>query len=408
MSTTDRSNSRREFLKKGLTGFTGASLLSTFGRSDETKKASDAKNKPTVIKRTLGRTGLKVPVISLGASNENVTRAALDAGVLLLDTANRYGAGRHETMLGDVLKGRPRNSFIIATKIIPKLDNFTGLPPENMTPADFKKDFRKKMEQSLTRLKLDFVDILYLHGVETPDTLKNQLIKDTMLELKEQGKARFLGTSFHHNEVVLIPATVDEKIYDVLLTTYNFRQPHWKEVRKQLAYATKAGLGTIGMKVMAGAFWDKERKFPINSKATIKWCLEDPNLHTTIPRVDNFEQLEINMSVMEDLSLTEIEKGDLKLGEKKALSGLYCAQCSKCRSQCSYNLEIPTVMRSYMYAYGYRKPSEARDTLKDLDRTVVSCRSCTNCAVTCTMGFDVSAKIRDVTRVLDVPGDFLA
>ncbi|MCP4157587.1 MAG: hypothetical protein GY757_58290, partial [bacterium] len=79
----------------------------------------------------------------------------------------------------------------------------------------------------------------------------------------------------------------------------------------------------------------------------------------------------------------------------------------KCRSQCRYNLEIPTIMRSYMYAYGYRKPAEAKDTLQKLNRESISCKSCANCAVTCIMGFNVSEKIHDVTRVLDVPGEFL-
>ncbi|MCP4157588.1 MAG: hypothetical protein GY757_58295 [bacterium] len=428
MSTTNKNNnSRRDFLKKGITGITGAALLPTFSHGDETKKENDSQNKPAVIKRTLGRTGLKVPVIGIGATSDSIISAGLDAGAIFLDTANSYGKGKHETILGGVLKGRPRDSYVLCTKIVPILDNLTEMPPKNLSAADLKKDFRKKMEQSLARLNVDYVDILYLHCLEIPDTLKHPIIKEVMLELKKEGKTRFLGTSFHKNEVTLIHATVDEKIYDVVLTSYNFRQPHWKEVSKELAYAAKAGLGTVGMKVMAGSFWDKERKFPINPKASLKWCLQDSNLHTTIPRMDTFDQLETNISVMKDLTLTEIEKGDLKFlektekkkGQKKAekkgkengkeneLTGLYCAQCDKCRSQCRYNLEIPTIMRSYMYAYGYRKPAKAKDTLQELNRESISCKSCGNCAVTCTMGFDVPEKIHDITRVLDVPGEFL-
>ena len=76
-----------------------------------------------------------------------------------------------------------------------------------------------------------------------------------------------MGVSTHQNEPAVIRAAVEEKIYDVILTAYNFRQPHWKEVKQAIAYAAQEGLGIVGMKVLAGAYWDRERKQPINAKA---------------------------------------------------------------------------------------------------------------------------------------------
>lgn len=406
MSKNINYKGRREFFKKGILGIAGISVLSSFvkGKHPESKENN---NKKKIIYRTLGRTNIKVPVISLGASGPEITRAALDGGIVHLDTANRYGAGRHEAMLGEVLKGRPRKSFVIGTKIIPYLDNRSGLPSGKISPAEFKKDFRKKMADSLKRLQMDYVDILYLHGVETPETLKNQLIKEIMLELKKEGKTRYLGTSFHHNELTLIKATADEKIYDVLLTSYNFRQPHKEKVKKAIAYAAKAGVGVIAMKTMAGVYWDRERKHPINAKAALKFILQDINLHTTIPSPDTFDQLEIDLSVMADLTLSPQEKADLRFGENTAMTGLYCAQCGICRSQCRHHLDIPTIMRSYMYAYGYKNPAKAKETLSEKNPKEITCRSCNTCAVSCAMGFDVSNKIKDINRVLDIPDEFL-
>ncbi|MCK4825555.1 aldo/keto reductase, partial [bacterium] len=246
MIEKDNKKSRRDFLKKGMVSVAGISLFPSFikGKNKAKEETKEKKNKK-IIYRTLGRTGMKVPIVSLGATDPGITRAALGAGIIHLDTAYYYGGGSHETMLGEALKGRPRDSFVIATKIQSLLDYRTGLPPKNASATEIKADMRKKTETSLKRLQLDYVDILYLHGLNNPELAGLQMARDVMLELKKEGKTRFLGTSFHHKELELIPATVKEKIYDIILTTYNFRQPHREDVKKAIAYAAKAGLGII-------------------------------------------------------------------------------------------------------------------------------------------------------------------
>ena len=401
---------RREFMKQSLAGAAGLafSLPQIRSRIPDHNVQQDGK-RGDVVFRTLGRTGIRVPVISLGApSSIDLIQKALDAGVMHFDTAYRYGAGTSEMLLGQALKGRPRESYIAATKILGLRDNLTGLPPAGVGADEFREDFRKKLEVSLKRLGVDYLDILFLHGVERPDLLGLALIKDVLQEIKEEGKARYIGATFHHKELELIPAVVKEKIYDVILTSHNFRQPHREEVRKAIASAAQAGLGTIAMKTVAGAFWDRERKFPVNVPAALKWVLQSEHVHTIIPGVENFDQLAQDVGVMRDLRLTAQEEEDLRFGEKMKLSGLYCAQCGACREQCPFGLEIPTVMRSFMYAYGYRQPAKAKATLLERAPDEILCRSCRRCSVSCTMGFDVPVRMRDVVRLLDVPDEFLA
>ena len=408
MKIQGRKQNRREFFKNSLAGVAGISLLPEHPKGEnQSDKEANTRNANKMINRKLGQTDIQVPVIGLGASNPAVTRAALDAGVIYLDTAYYYGAGEHETMLGKVLKGRPRDSFVIATKIQGPLDYRTGLAPEKTSAEEFKSEFKRKTEISLKRLQLDYVDILFVHGVKNSGLIGFRPLKDALQELKREGKTRFIGTSFHQKEVSSIYTTVKEKIYDVILTSYNFRQPHKQEVKKAIAHAAQAGLGVVAMKVMAGVYWDKQRKYPINAKAALKWILQDENVHTTIPGIDTFDQLELDLSVMADLTLTPREKADLQFGEKQALVGLYCSQCGRCRDQCRYNLDIPTVMRSYMYAYGYKNPAKAKETLSEKNSKEITCRSCTTCAVSCAIGFDVPGKVRDIVRVLEVPDDFL-
>jgi len=406
MNSKGWNKSRRDFLIKSITGVTSVSLLPSLIKGE-----SRAKREKNIIYRTLGRTELKIPVISLGCGlvdNPQLVRAALDAGVVYFDTAPGYGSGANESILGEVLKGRLRNSFVVATKIGLPEDSRTGLLPENISSAQFKAYFHNALDTRLKHLQLDYLDILYLYGPNNPDLIGLQLVKDVMLEVKEGKKASFLGVSFHQNEPAMIQASVDEKIYDVILTAYNFRQPHKEEVKSAIAYAAKAGLGIAAMKTMAGVYWDKERKHAINAKAALKWVLQDENVHTTIPGISTFDQLELDMSVMEDLTLTPKEREDLKLGKKTGMSGLYCAQCGRCRSQCRYNLDIPTMMRSYMYAYGYKNPAKAKEILLEKNKEEITCRSCSTCAASCTIGFDVYGKIKDITRILEIPDEFLA
>jgi hypothetical protein len=70
-------------------------------------------------------------------------------------------------------------------------------------------------------------------------------------------------------------------------------------------------------------------------------------------------------------------------------------------------VDIPTLMRSYMYAFGYRSPGKARETLEQVKIANVPCLSCNSCNVKCTSGFDIKRKATDIARILDVPRDFL-
>jgi predicted aldo/keto reductase-like oxidoreductase len=400
---------RRDFLKRGISGVAGFSLFPTFVKREGQKRkyAPSNQNNKKIIYRMLGRTGIKVPLISMNPGrNGNLIHEALDAGLIYFDTAHFYGGGFDERVIGESLKERPRDSFLISTKIIGLRDNRTSLPLKSVSPAEFRADFFKKVNRSLKRLQMDYVDILCLHGAGNPELVKLAIIKDLMLELKKNGKTRFIGVSLHQKEPSLIQAIIREKIYDVILTTYNFRQPHSEEVKKAIADAAQSGLGVVAMKVMAGVYWDRERKHPINTKAALKWVLQDQNVHTADVSINTFEHLEQNMSVMEDLTLTPEEEADLQFGKNKALTGLYCAQCGRCRSQCRHNLDIPTVMRSYMYAYGYRNPGKAKETLQQRLLEDITCRKCSTCAVSCTMGFDVRQKCSDIIRVLDIPDEF--
>lgn len=407
MKRQKNSDSRRNFIKKGITGIAGAAILPSIlaGSQDTQNKIGEPPQKYKMIYRTLGKTGIKLPIISMGVMNSDNPRlveAALEAGIVHIDTAWVYQGGRNEEMIGGVIKNRPRDSYVIATKIFENRDRTTGL-----FPADAKADgFIEKFETSLKRLGLNYVDILYLHNISRVESLMFAPFLEAMGNLKKAGKIRFIGVSTHKNEAEIIKAAADSNAYDVVLTAYSFRQLYHEEVRKAAAYAAGKGLGIVGMKAIAGRDdYPGGRKPASNAKTALKWALRDENFHTNIAGFTTFDQLYDALSIMEHLELTDAEKEALELDKK--VVGLFCQQCDKCLGQCGKGIPIPDLMRSYMYVYGYRNLCAAKETLADVNLNDIPCRDCAVCSVKCTVGFDVKKKILDVARIKDVPQDFL-
>ena len=150
--------------------------------------------------RSLGNSGLVVSVAGLGGNNFGrrldigatrvVVDAAMDAGITLLDTADSYGAGRSEEILGEVLAGR-RDQVVLATKFGHRSADL------GYGPAAGAKGGRgyimRAVEQSLRRLRTDYIDLYQIH---TPDLATP--IEETLAALSElvaRGMVRYLGHS---------------------------------------------------------------------------------------------------------------------------------------------------------------------------------------------------------------------
>ena len=400
--------SRRGFLRTGITGAAGIVALSPSLAAAATANAiatSKSEQQKDIIYRTLGKTGMRVPVISFGvmrSDNPNLCKAAYEKGIKLFDTANVYQNGNNETMLGNLLKDYPRNSFYLATKVKPDGVDREGKPSAQTTAEDF----LSKFNISLSRLKMDYVDILYIHDVRNPEILDYKPIINALKKLKKEGKIKFMGFSTHANEPVVIDAAASTDIWDVILTSYNFKQIYINELNSAIKKASQAGIGIVAMKTIAGGgFLDKEKTKRINSTAALKWVLSNPDVTTTIPGMTDFDQLDLNIKILADISITEQEKKDLLIAS--AEKGLYCTGCIKCLSACPLNLPVPDLMRAYMYAYGYSNPAMAHSLLGELGTNDNPCKDCSSCRVKCTKKFDIREKIADISRLVNVPTDFL-
>lgn len=142
-----------------------------------------------------------------------------------------------------------------------------------------------------------------------------------------------------------------------------------------------------------------------NSAAALKWVLQDPHVHTIVPGFTTFDQLEVDLAVMEDINLNDAEKKELQ--KEASLPGLYCQGCRECLGQCVVRLPVPDLMRAYMYVYDYWNLAMAQDLVLSLGLPSGMCGECTFCPVKCSIGFPVREKIRDIVRIREIPAEFI-
>lgn len=178
-------------------------------------------------KVNLGHSDVKVFPIGLGTNavgghnlfphldeeeGKRVVRTALDHGVNLLDTAFIYGPERSEQLVGEVIKDYKREDLAIATKAAHQLDGEGNVTITN-SPAFLK----QSVEDALTRLQTDYIDLFYIHFPDE-DTPKDEAI-GALKEMKDQGKIRAIGVS--NFDLGQLKEANKDGYVDVLQAEYN-------------------------------------------------------------------------------------------------------------------------------------------------------------------------------------------
>jgi aryl-alcohol dehydrogenase-like predicted oxidoreductase len=203
--------------------------------------------------RPLGNSGLLVSVIGLGCNNfgrrlnveqtRSVVDAAIDAGITLLDTAETYGgAGRSEEMLGEVLAGR-RHQVVLATKFGSQSGDMGYGPAAGAKGG--RNYIRRAVEQSLRRLRTDYIDLYQIH---TPDPVTP--IEETLSALSDlvrAGIVRYIGNSNFSGVQLAAAAGAARQISAVPFIS---AQNHWSLLERQaeldvVPAAIQFGLGVL-------------------------------------------------------------------------------------------------------------------------------------------------------------------
>ncbi|HOW71965.1 MAG TPA: aldo/keto reductase [Phycisphaerae bacterium] len=312
--------------------------------------------------RPLGKRGPMVSTVGFGTwaiggrdwgkTDDEVSRRAiheaLDRGVTLLDTADVYGHGHSEELIGGVLRERGESKVIIATKA--GNDFYHATPADDKGYGPLRQVYDRQylieaVEKSLKRLRVETLDILQLHSPDTAH-LERDDPWDALQTLKRQGKIRWAGWSVQSFQEILQARFLDHHhdLLDVLQVRYNLLE---REAEKVLfPKAAEYGTGIIVripilFGLLSGKFTrqsvfgaDDHRRFNLSpqklddylarldgvrplfdrfpgqsmAQVSLRFCLTHPVCHTVIPGGKTPEQVRENCAASD---LGPIDPGDL-------------------------------------------------------------------------------------------------
>jgi len=198
--------------------------------------------------RALGRTGLKLPILSFGASSlgqefRSVTmddalksvRVALDCGLNFIDTSPFYGRGMSEVLLGVALQDVPRNSYTLCTK----------LGRYDLAHFDFSaRRVAESVDVSLHRLGTDHLDIVLCHDIEFVET--QQIVNETLPALRkaqQAGKVRFIGFSGYPQKIFRF--VCDQANVDCVLSYNQYTLQNTRFADETIPYLKTKGVGVM-------------------------------------------------------------------------------------------------------------------------------------------------------------------
>jgi predicted aldo/keto reductase-like oxidoreductase len=345
----------------------------------------------------------------MNASAPTLVAQSYRLGVRHFDSAWFYQRGMNETMVGDVVRELGcRKDVVLATKI------FLKEAQRDLYAPSIKALFLERFAQSLERLKVDAVDILYYHAASDVREINNPHIMEAFEELKKSGKVRFCGVSFHGDQAAMLADMTRSKFYDVALVIFNAAMGHQgiaagnpPRLIAGLEAAAASGIGLVAMKTQCGGGGGFAEKAggqgsiaELNHTALLKWVLHHPFITTAIPGYTTFDQMELDVSVARDIAYTAAERSFLER-EKLQLAQGFCSLCDECHGQCPQGVDIPTLMRTHMYAYGYRNLELAMTTHGTIpvSKGLARCSECPVCVVHCPRGLDVAGRLAGVRSI---------
>ena len=372
MSTSTNKNgesNRRDFLKKAATIGLGTAMGGAVLRWPRRASAKITLPDAPMPRRPFGKSGINVSTLSLGGmfdilNNRLMLAKALEGGINYWDTAEGYGGGRSEEGIGRWFARNPdsRKQVFLVTKL--SLRRGT--------------DFTPRLEACLKRLRTDYIDLLFVHGIRGIDDMDPRL-ESWSRDMKKAGKLKLFGFSTHSNMEDCLEGAARLPWIDGIMFTYNYRLMHDARMKAAVEACYRAGIGLTAMKTqgggpvksdseseieMAGRFMQKGFT-PHQAKMMAVW--EDKRIASICSQMPNLTILATNaVAAVDQTRLSQTDRSMLANYGRETHSD-YCAGCGRlCSEVLDKQVPINDVMRCLMYVHSYQDLMLARSTFESL------------------------------------------
>lgn len=370
--------------------------------------------------RQFGNTGVEISALGFGAmrlpskhvdgkqvfdeeEGVRVIRRAFELGVNYVDTAPYYCDAQSEVIVGKALKGW-RDKVYLSTKN----------PIENASGADW----RKRLESSLKKLDVDFIDFYHMWGINWESYEKEIDVPDGPLaeakKAREEGLIKHISFSFHDKPENLI-RIAETGHFESVLCQYNLLD---RANEQAIARARALGLGVVIMGPVGGgrlgAPSEVIRKLMPGKTAStaelaLRFVLSNPNVSCALSGMGSVAMVEENARVASDaspLSADELERINASMDENKKLAELYCTGCNYCMP-CPQGVNIPLNFQVMNYHKVYGITEYARGQYAEIGtndwmkgKQASECIECGLCEEKCPQKIEIRRQLKETAEAL--------
>lgn len=398
---------RREFIINSALAIGGTALLAGCGE----KKLILSENQ--VVKRKYK--DIEVPLLGLGCMRlpmkndevdmqelEKMVEYCMQHGANYFDTAYMYVEGKSEIAIGKVLKNYKREDFILADKS----------PIYKMRTRE---DVRKIFNEQLEKCQVEYFDFYMAHNINknTFDIYKNVEMYDELVKLKNEGKIKYMGFSFHGTPDILREVVKDHK-WDFAQLQVNYLDWDVVKAHEQYDIVQAEGIPVTVMEPLRGGglvnLSDKslaklKENYPDATPAAfgLRWAASRDNVVTVLSGMSNLQQVKDNIQTFIDFKPMDEKENALAQEMAKIIQSqgeINCTACRYCTEVCPRGINIPAIFSLYnQYKVSKNKMlfTIYYETLSD-DEKADKCIKCNLCNKNCPQALDIPTLLAKIEK----------
>jgi predicted aldo/keto reductase-like oxidoreductase len=322
-------------------------------------------------------------------------RGALDRGINYIDTAPDYSVNGSELAVGRALKGFRRDQVFLATKFCTPIGHLpVGTPVAR---------YKEVIEESLTRMGTDYVDLVHIHSCDDVDRLMDPNVHEAFDILKAEGKTRFLGVSTHTPRLqVVANQAIASGRFDVMMLAYHHGiWPQLSEIVDRAA--DEQDMGIVAMKTLKGARHRNLEDFHdanTYAQAALKWVHSNPKVSCAV--ISFFEMQHLDEYLYASGQRLTNEDVAVLNRYDQSIIGSYCApHCGDCLDSCPEGVPISDVLRHRMYFEDYHDERNAMELYSKLEVNASACIGCSApCLGSCPVGIHIPERTQGAHDLL--------